>query len=75
MLVAPRSVEFTRSLVTPLDGLDWSVVDGILSELDARGRAVLRQGGVADADIATEVTADMRYAGQGFEIGVAIAAR
>lgn len=72
MLVAPRSVEFTRSLVTPLDALDWDAVDGILAALEARGRAILREGGVTDAEIATEVTADMRYAGQGFEVGVSI---
>lgn len=72
MLVAPRSVEFTRSLVTPLDALEWDAVDGILAALEARGRAILREGGVTDAEIATEVTADMRYAGQGFEVGVSI---
>ncbi len=73
MLVAPRSVEFTRSLVTPLDALDWGVVDGVLAALDARGRAILHEGGMTDADIGAEITADMRYAGQGFEIGVFIA--
>ncbi len=72
MLVAPRSVEFTRSLVAPIDALDWGVVDCILAGLEARGRAILHEGGVTDAEISVEVTADMRYAGQGFEIGVAI---
>jgi len=72
MLVAPRSVEFTRSLVAPLDELNWDVVDGIVAGLETRGRAILAEGGVTDPEIAVEVTADMRYAGQGFEIGVAI---
>ncbi len=72
MLVAPRSVEFTRSLVAPLDALDWATVDAIVSELDARGRAILHEGGVTDSEIGTELTVDMRYAGQGFEIGVPI---
>ena len=74
MLVAPRSVEFTRSLVTPLDAIDWPLVDDILQTLEARGRAILHEGGVTDPEIATEITADMRYAGQGFEIGVALPA-
>ncbi|WP_158746969.1 hydantoinase/oxoprolinase family protein [Acidisphaera sp. L21] len=74
MLVAPRSVEFTRSLVAPLDTLDWGVVDGLLVELDARGRGILREGNVTEAEITTEITADMRYAGQGFEVGVTIPA-
>ena len=72
MLVAPRSVEFTRSLVAPLDALDWDVVDAIVAGLEARGRAILHEGGVADAEIAVEITGEMRYAGQGFEIGVAV---
>ena len=74
MLVAPRSVEFTRSLVAPLDALPWDAVDAIVTQLAARGRAILSEGGIQDGDITTEVTADMRYAGQGFEIGVAIPA-
>ncbi len=72
MLVAPRSVEFTRSLVAGLSALDWPEINGIVAELLARGQAVLREGGVADADIAVEIAADMRYAGQGFEISVPI---
>src|SRR5262249_21381924 len=58
------------SLVAPLDALDWSAIDSILAELTARGRAVLREGGVADAEMAVEIAADMRYAGQGFEVTV-----
>ncbi len=72
MLVAPRSVEFTRSLVAPLEALDWGVVGGIVAGLEARGRAILHEGGVADAEIEAELMAEMRYAGQGFEIGVPV---
>jgi N-methylhydantoinase A len=72
MLVAPRSVEFTRSLVTLLDGLDWEAAAAIVADLAARGRAVLREGGVSDSEIDTAVVADMRYAGQGFEITVPV---
>ena len=72
MLVAPRSVEFTRSLVGPLDALDWAAVDGIIEALGARGRAILYEGGVLDEEITLVLTADMRYAGQGFEVGVPI---
>ena len=72
MLVAPRSVELTRSLVSPLDGIDWDGVDAIVAELETSGRAILTEGGVTEAEIATEITADMRYSGQGFEIGVPV---
>jgi len=73
MLVAPRSVQFTRSLVVDIERLDWDVVTPLLDELATRGRAVLHEGGVVDSEIALEVTADMRYAGQGFEITVLLA--
>ena len=70
MLVAPRSVQFTRSLVVGLDRLDWEQASATLAELEARGRAVLHQGAVTDAEITVEISADMRYAGQGFEVTV-----
>ncbi len=70
MLVAPRSVEFTRGIVIGLDRLDWEQAGATLTELTARGQAVLRQGGVADQEITIETSADMRYAGQGFEVTV-----
>jgi N-methylhydantoinase A len=74
MLVAPRSVEVTRGLVVGLDRLDWDQAASVLAELTERGRDVLRQGGVTDTEIAFETSADMRYAGQGFEVTVPLSA-
>jgi N-methylhydantoinase A len=70
MLVAPRSVEYTRSLIMRLDALEWRLVDEAMSELEARGRAVLREADLGEAEIAVELSADMRYVGQGFEVTV-----
>ena len=70
MLVAPRSVEYARSLIAALDALDWPLVEEIIASLDARAREVLREGGIADQAITAELSADMRYAGQGFEVNV-----
>ncbi len=72
MLVAPRSVEFTRGMVSLLDAIDWDAATALIGELESRGRGVLRDGGVTDSEIAAELSADMRYAGQGFEITVPI---
>jgi N-methylhydantoinase A len=47
----------------------------MIGELEERGRSILMEGGVAKKDIATEISADMRYAGQGFEITVPITKR
>jgi N-methylhydantoinase A len=70
MLVAPRSVEYTRSLIMRLDGLDWRAVEDAVAALEARGRAVLHEADVGDDEIAVELSADMRYVGQGFEVTV-----
>jgi N-methylhydantoinase A len=70
MLVAPRSVEYTRSLIMKLDGLDWRLVDEAIAQLEARGRAVLREADLRDDEIVVEFSADMRYVGQGFEVTV-----
>ena len=70
MLVAPRSVEYTRSLIMRLDALEWRLVDEAMSELEARGRAVLREADLGEAEIDVELSADMRYVGQGFEVTV-----
>jgi N-methylhydantoinase A len=42
----------------------------VVAALEARGRAVLRETGVADDEIAVELSTDMRYVGQGFEVTV-----
>jgi N-methylhydantoinase A len=75
MLVAPRSVELTQSLVSTIDALDWTVIRSIVAALEDRGRSILAEGGVAGAEIDTEISADVRYAGQGFEITVPIAGK
>ncbi len=74
MLVAPRSVEFTRSLIAELGCLDWQAVRAILDDLAERGRVVLYEGAVTDREISFETSADMRYAGQGFEVTVPLSA-
>jgi N-methylhydantoinase A len=70
MLVAPRSVEYARSLIAALDALDWPLVEQIIAALDAKAREVLREGAISDDVITAELSADMRYAGQGFEVNV-----
>jgi N-methylhydantoinase A len=70
MLVAPRSVQYTRSLIAAVDGLDWPLVNSVIAELAERGRVVLREADLRDDEIALELSADMRYVGQGFEVTV-----
>ena len=70
MLVAPRSIEYTQSLVCRLDAFDWHPVRTLLRTLEQRARALLREAGARDDDIGIELAADMRYVGQGYEVTV-----
>jgi N-methylhydantoinase A len=70
MLVAPRAVECTTSLVVPLDEPDWNAVDAVLKDLESQARAQLDEADVNPADVRLEVAADMRYVGQGYELTV-----
>ena len=70
MLVAPRTVEYTRSLISPLDRLDWDAVTDVVGQLRARALAIQLEAEVAEEDVRIEISADIRYVGQGYEITI-----
>ncbi|WCB96338.1 Acetophenone carboxylase gamma subunit [Baekduia alba] len=70
MLVAPRSVECVASQVVALDAPDWDAIDPVVAELAQRGRTLLAEAGVDAADVLLDLSADMRYLGQGAEVTV-----
>ena len=72
MLVAPRGVERVRSWRCLVDRLDWQRLDGLLAGLEDAARDVIRQSHVTPDDIRIEIAADIRYAGQGHELTVAL---
>lgn len=65
MLQARRGVEYVKSLLTRLDWPDWRRLTEALGQLEAAARALLLEAGVAARDIVTEISADVRYVGQG----------
>jgi 5-oxoprolinase (ATP-hydrolysing)/N-methylhydantoinase A len=70
-LVAPLSFERVRSLpVVFAPGFDATGINRVLAELEAEGRAMLAEAGVAPGDIRVERAADMRLVGQVHEITV-----
>jgi 5-oxoprolinase (ATP-hydrolysing)/N-methylhydantoinase A len=71
-LVAPLAFEFVNSLPGVLEELDLSAVNGLLAELEARGRALLAEAGVAATDVAVTRRAEMRLLGQVHDITVAL---
>ncbi len=77
-LRAPFSFEATRSVFMTLDAFETgateaSMIQDLLRELSAEATAFVRSCD-ANAPIDTEVKAYMRYAGQGWEIPVALSA-
>jgi N-methylhydantoinase A len=72
MLVAPRSIEYTRSELCPLDRLDWNRVHAILAELEERALKLIIEAGTDPADVKKAVVAEMRYVGQGYEVSVPV---
>ena len=73
-LLAPMSFDLSRSYITRLEELQWERLNSIYAELEAKGRELLLDAGVALEDMRFIRTADMRYAGQGVEISVGLPA-
>ncbi|MGH3662291.1 MAG: hydantoinase/oxoprolinase family protein [Micromonosporaceae bacterium] len=72
MLVAPRSMEHTKTLVCGLSDPDWNAVHTTVEELKDKGIALMREADIAPADVKFEISADMRFVGQGYEITVPV---
>ncbi|MEM6679346.1 MAG: hydantoinase/oxoprolinase family protein, partial [Pseudomonadota bacterium] len=68
-LKAPFSFEATRGVFQRLDAFDPAVVNGALGEMEAEARAFVAKG-AQDAHTEIRLIAQMRYAGQGWEIPV-----
>ena len=69
-LCAPLSFDLARSLYGRLDRLDWVAANAALEEMEDEGRALLRASGVDDEDVLVRRLGEMRYIGQGHEVGV-----
>jgi 5-oxoprolinase (ATP-hydrolysing)/N-methylhydantoinase A len=70
-LVAPLSFTRVRSYpVRIAEGFEAVSINGILHELEAEGRALLAEAGIAGAQVLVERAADMRLVGQMHEINV-----
>jgi N-methylhydantoinase A len=70
LLVAPLAFDFVRTAPQRLDAADWAGINALFAEMEAEGRAILREAGVADGDVRFRRTAEMRYVGQGHEVEV-----
>lgn len=71
-LAAPLSFQFTRSLPSIVDELDWDEVNGLYAEMEHLGRAALADAGVASTDVELVREADLRIYGQIHEVLVRV---
>jgi N-methylhydantoinase A len=74
LLAAAIEHDHARTLRTAADGLDLDVANRCLTELDAAGRARMREEDAPGASVRVAYSADMRYVGQAYELEVPIAA-
>ena len=69
-LVAPISFEQARSHPCLVEDMDFGAVNRLLADLEAEGRRLLAEAGVAPGDVTVARSADMRLFGQMHEINV-----
>jgi N-methylhydantoinase A/oxoprolinase/acetone carboxylase beta subunit len=74
LLAAAIEHHHARTLQTRTDVADLAAVNRCLADLDAAGRARMREEGVPAADVRVAYAADMRYVGQAYELEVPLAA-
>lgn len=70
-LKAPFSYEATRGLFQRLENFDAKAINAALSDIEAEATAFVNTG-AKDPKTTTQLTAFMRYAGQGWEIPVVL---
>ncbi|HVQ77909.1 MAG TPA: hydantoinase/oxoprolinase family protein [Candidatus Binatia bacterium] len=72
LLAAAIEHHHARTLQAPTEAADLEAINRCLGELDAAGRARMREEGVPAAEVRVAYAADMRYVGQAYELEVAI---
>jgi len=68
LLVTPMALDFSRSYVSKLDSINWEHVNEIYEEMEEEAISSLTETGASRGEIVFERSADMRYAGQFYEI-------
>ena len=71
-LAAPLSFDFVRSYYARLEQLDWRHLNQLYADMERQGRTLLTESGLAEAEVRYERSADVRYAGQGHEVTIAV---
>ena len=72
LLAAPARVDRSWSNPTLVTGIDWRKVADVYAELRADAESELSSAGARDAALKWWIGAEMRYAGQGHNVSVAL---
>ncbi len=72
MLLAPARVDRVASFDALLEAVDWRAVEAAFARLREEAMVVIADAGVQPARIEARRMADLRYAGQGFEVTVVV---
>jgi N-methylhydantoinase A len=71
LLCAPVAYDVVRSWPMKLDRLsDWDTVAEICKAMTVSGRAFVERAGVKPEQVTVRLSADFRYAGQGYEVEI-----
>jgi N-methylhydantoinase A len=68
LLIAPARVDRTGTVASRFSEMDWDALEQQYRELESEASVVIAETGFDPADTAVKRLADMRFAGQGFEI-------
>jgi len=71
LLMAEPAFDLVQTRVIRLDADSLPTINALYGELEARGRRQLAASGI-DGDVQLRQSCDMRFAGQGYEIAVAL---
>lgn len=70
MLVAPRSRHLSRTVTGLLEAFDLEQLQQHYAQLCAAGREALQQEGIAEDEMETALTMDLRYLGQSYTLNL-----
>ncbi len=70
LLIAPARVDRVATVARPLDAIDWPALEALAASMEEEAARIARMSGLPEAGLLRRRLADMRYAGQGFEIPV-----
>jgi N-methylhydantoinase A len=74
LLIAPARIDRSVTFLARLDEADWDALEAAYGRLEADAASVIHASGLGDGSTSIQRLADLRYAGQGFDLVVTLPA-